>query len=1609
MSNTLGLDFPSWCLGALLTLPLIALGQTNVVTQHNDIARTGQNLTETTLTPAVVSSGGFGKLYSVNVDGRVFGQPLYVSNVAVNGAGHSVVYVATSHDSVYALEAAANGAVLWQASLLDAAHGAAAGAIPDPQSDTGCGDVDNSEYGVMGTPVIDPVAGTLYVVSLTYEGSYPIQRLHALDIATGAEKPGSPVVIAASVAGTGSGSSNGVIAFDPKWENQRAGLLLVNGTVYIGWGSHCDSGPWHGWIIGYNATSLARTFTFMASPNGAAAGVWQSGMGLAADNGGGTSGTATPRLFAATGNGNFDSNGDWGESVLNLNLASGATTLVTDSFTPSNQAQLTAADEDLGSAGPILLPNAVGTAQHPHLALELSKAGVMYLLDRDKLGGFNSTDRVLQEVTFGAYEFGIWGGPAYFNNNIYFWSADGNMQQYSLANGVLSNAPTAVNAITSPGTGGGYYSGTFLGATPSISANGGSNGIVWVDDTVRDQGGPIQYLYAFDAQNVANTLWSSQQNPSRDGAGGSQKFAVPTIADGRVFLAGQNQLNVYGVLPPGFALTTNDSAFTVIPGSSTTTTVAVNPYGGFSGSVNFSVSGLPAGVTASFSPAASTTSSRMTLTAASTAATSTGADAITILGTSGNLTQSLPVQVSVADSVQPVPANLSGEYSTYGTVNLGNVAPFGGLDSSGYAYAANLLGSSLSAMGMTFNFGPAGGPNSLSSEYVALPSGQYSTVYLLGTAVNGAQTSQTFVVTYADGSTTTFTQSLSDWGAPQHFAGETVASAMPYRVTPSGTADNSESWNLYGYSFPIDPSKTMRGLTLPANADVVILAITLGAATPAQGAVNLSAVANVYSSFESGVAPTAGGLDSEGYAYAANVLGTSLSADGSLFQLGAAGAANAVSSLTVPLPNGSFTALNLLGAGVNGNQVNQTFVVTYSDGTTTAFPQSLSDWCTSQGYSGETVALSMPYRLAPGGSQTGCGAASIDVYAYSFALNAAKSVSSVTLPNNRDVVLLAATLVPATTVPAATFTLSPSSGTLSLAQNSGGQLTVAVNPLNGFTGTVTLAVTGLPAGASGAFSGNALTVFPSLSTATGTYPLTITGTSGAARVSTTISLVITPGATFTLIPAASSVNVAAGAAGTDAISIAGVNGFASSVSFSVAGLPPGVSAAFSPPSSASAATLELAVAGTAAAGTYPLTITGSVAATGTSSAFTAATTVALVVTAATSTQQSINFAPIPAQTAGKSLTLGATATSGLTVTYTSSTPSVCTVSGTVASFVAAGTCSITAAQGGNGTYAAATPVTQSFSVAAAAPFTISGSTLTLQQNGGGTEAIVITNSPGFTGNVSLAFAGAPPYFTPALVGTTLIVFPPFSTPVGTYPLTITGTSGQYTVSTVVNVTITAGANFSLTPATASLDVAAGATGTDAIAISGVNGFSSAVAFLVTGLPAGVTATFTAPSSNVGTTLGLVVAGTAVAGSYALTVTGSVSGTGNSNPFSQTTQITLVVAPPVKAPSISLTPKPASVTVIPPTCVFAFCSGGVSATDAITLTPANGFAGAVSFSVSGLPTGVTASFSPTSVTTSGATTLTLTPSSTAATGRSAPITIKGTSGSVSATTLITLKY
>jgi len=507
----------------------IMFGQTNVLTQHNDIARTGQNLSEFLLTPSSVSSANFGKKFTLPVDGQIYAQPLYMSKVAIAGQVHHVVFVATEHDSVYAFDATAPGAPLWKASLLDAAHGAAPGATSDPESDTGCADIAGPEYGITGTPVIDPVSGTLFVVSLTLENGYPVQRLHALDITTGREKNGSPTVIAAQVHGTGSGSSGGILAFDPKWENQRAGLLLLNGTVYIGYASHCDSSVWHGWILGYDAATLLQTGAFVTTPNGSSSGVWMAGSGLAADVVGGI-----PRMFPATGNGSFNATApygtntmNYGDDILRLDLSNGIH--VADAFTPSAQGIYSFFDLDVGSGGVLVLPDQFSLT--PHLAVQVGKSGAMYLVNRDKLGGYSLlSNAIVQQVS----TQGLWGMPAYWNQNVYVWGWLGRMSQFKLTNGRLSTSPVATGPQLQ----------TSNGSTPSISAYGFLNGIVWSVDN----SGANQVLYAYDANNVANVLWTSAQNAARDAGGPVVKFVVPTVADGNVFLGSATQLTVYGML-----------------------------------------------------------------------------------------------------------------------------------------------------------------------------------------------------------------------------------------------------------------------------------------------------------------------------------------------------------------------------------------------------------------------------------------------------------------------------------------------------------------------------------------------------------------------------------------------------------------------------------------------------------------------------------------------------------------------------------------------------------------------------------------------------------------------------------------------------------------------------------------------------------------------------------------------------------------------------------------------------------------------------------------------------------------------------------------------------
>jgi hypothetical protein len=542
---------------------LLSSAQVSVVTQHNDISRTGQNTNESILTPANVGNSQFGLLFSLPVDAQVYAQPLYLPGLQIPGDGtHNVLFVATENDSVYAFDADSNGgsnaSPLWQASLLSTAYGAAPGATAVPSAVI-CEDIV-PQYGITGTPVIDPVAGILYVVSFTQEGTAFVLRLHALSVTTGAEMLSGPVAIQAQVAGTGNGSSGGALKFDPKWENQRSGLLLLNGVLYLDFASHADNGDWHGWILSYNPSTLAQIGIYTPSPNGTGSGFWMGGDGMAAD-------VVDPvghpfgRMFVSTGNGDYTATSpytsamDYGDSILNFDLTNGIPT-IQDEFTPFNQATLNASDGDLGSGGLVILPNQSGP--YPHLLFQEGKAGTVYLINRDAMGGYNTSDKVVQEIASATSGNGVWGGPAYWNGNIYSSETRNHLKAYSLTNGVLSSGPTSI----SPETFG------FPGPGTSTSSLGTANGILWAVETDSYDTGGIAILKAYDATNVASEFYSSDQVPNRDSAGSAVKFAIPTISNGKVYVGTGGQVNVYGL----FSSEPQISAPVISPASTTFTT-----------------------------------------------------------------------------------------------------------------------------------------------------------------------------------------------------------------------------------------------------------------------------------------------------------------------------------------------------------------------------------------------------------------------------------------------------------------------------------------------------------------------------------------------------------------------------------------------------------------------------------------------------------------------------------------------------------------------------------------------------------------------------------------------------------------------------------------------------------------------------------------------------------------------------------------------------------------------------------------------------------------------------------------------------------------------------
>ncbi|MGA7380975.1 MAG: pyrrolo-quinoline quinone [Terriglobales bacterium] len=504
---------------------------TDVVTYHNDIYRSGQNLQETILTPSNVNSTAFGKLATLPVDNVIDAEPLYLSAVNIPGKGaHNVVYVVTENDSVYAFDAD-QGTLLWRVSVLGA------GEMP---SDTHSCEQIHPVIGITSTPVINRQFGPhgiIYVVAMSKNSSSTyFQRIHALDVATGKEESGSPITVSAKYPGTGDGSQGGYVIFDPGQYAERQGLLLLNGVLYTAWTSHCDTRPYTGWVIAYNAKTGAQAGVLDLTPNGNEGAIWQAGAGMASD---GTS------IYLLDANGTFDTdlnaqgfpvNGDFGNAFLKISTSNG-NLAVADYFNMYNTVEESDTDTDLGSGGAMLLPTMKdGQGKSHELAIGAGKDENIYIVNRNNMGKFNpQNDNAIYQELDGALPGGLWSMPAYFNGNVYFGPVGSNLLQFSFTNAELSTSPVAQSPETF----------TYPGSTPSVSANGTQNGIVWAIE----HSDPNDVLHAYNASSLAKELYNSGQAPNgRDSFGTASHFGTPMIVNGKVYVGTRNGLAVFGLL-----------------------------------------------------------------------------------------------------------------------------------------------------------------------------------------------------------------------------------------------------------------------------------------------------------------------------------------------------------------------------------------------------------------------------------------------------------------------------------------------------------------------------------------------------------------------------------------------------------------------------------------------------------------------------------------------------------------------------------------------------------------------------------------------------------------------------------------------------------------------------------------------------------------------------------------------------------------------------------------------------------------------------------------------------------------------------------------------------
>lgn len=1365
-----------------------------VLTWRYDLTHSGANTQETALTPANVASSAFGKLFSLRVDDRVFAQPLYVPSLKMSdGQVHNVLFIATENDSIYAFDADVKGNPIWHVSLLDAAHGATSGATPVPQADVAPSEDIGPNIGITGTPAINPATNTLYVVSNTKENGQYFSRLHAINIITGADQAGSPVAIKATVAGTGDGSSGGQVSFDPLWTNQRAALDYYNGYVYIAYSSHGDVSPFHGWVFAYNASTMQQTGAICLSPNDSGASVWGSGAGLPID-------TNTDKLFIVTSNGDrntpFKSTSDYGESVVAFNIANGQLAPV-DEWTTYNYKALNTPDNDLGSGGLLMLPDQQGAYAHEILAA--GKEGRVSILNRDNLGGLSSgsNSNAIQDFLINGIDVGqgFWSTAAYWNGNVYDWAGgdDGGTPNVGMAfklnNGTLTTTPSSKTTMTS----------AFPGVTFSVSSNGTQDGIVWgVRADQFNSWGPA-VLYAFDADDLSNVLYESDKN-SNDTAGPANKFSVPVVTNGKVYIATNGEIDVYGLLdspeaaaaptisPNGGTFTTAQSVtmtsttpsaqiFYTLDGStpttgstqysgpitvSTDTTVkAIATAAGYSQSnvstATFTFSGQAPPV--SCAPGGGTYASPQTVTLSDTDASATiyyTTDGSTPSASSTAYTS--PIQVGVSETIKAVAIDPALANSNVTTAAYVIQASSNSIDfSNGFASTA----------GLTLNGSTAGGSNSA----LELTNGGANQTgsFFWSAPINVQAFTTTFKFQMNNAQANGFTFTIQNMG-PTALGGGSAG--LGYQDIQKSVA---VKFNFYNYNgeggdstglytngqAPTTPTVDISpsGIQL-ASGDSMQAQLVYDGTTLTLNLKDLVTNATFTNSWPINITQTVGGNT----AYVGFTGGT-----------------------------GGLTANeDILSWTYNTQAVPPAFTPaagTYSAAQSVTLASATSD--------------AKIYYTTDGSDPSASGNSNAMQYSGAISVASSETIKALAMSptmGNSGVVSAAYVISPGTNN--ATFSMSGTNASVS-APGASGTSTITITPSGGFTGTVKLAcsVSGGPTctvSQPPAISGSqavqaTLTINTAESTAAGNYTATVTGTSGSVSQTATVAVVVNPPAqTPSFAVSGTAVNISApGASGTSTITITPSGGFTGNVALACAvAAPAGTSGnptctVAQPPAisgtGAVTGTLTVATQSTTSAGNYTVNVTG------TSGSVTQSATVAVVVSPP---PQTPSFS-----LSGTAISMASGATSGtstITITpsggFTGAVSLACALTSSPANAQQLPTCSVNQPSAISGTQAVTATLTVNATASMAAsrnPFSaLGGGALAMlfffwlprrrrtwqALLGLVAFAAIVTGSTGcgITRNVNAA---------------------PVGTTAGAYVITVTGTSGTLQATTTVNVKV----------------------------------------------------------------------------------------------------------------------------------------------------------------------------------------------------------------------------